>query len=75
MNCGFVPRPSNGKIFINKSPVVSGPYRQFPLHTTLTFVCDDGYTLQGAKTAICDKWGAWAYFDAFPVCKSKEIEI
>lgn len=37
--------------------------------TSVTFTCDTGYLLEGARTLICDINGTWSYPP--PVCKSQ----
>lgn len=37
--------------------------------TSVTFTCDTGYLLEGARTLICDINGTWS--DPPPVCKSQ----
>ena len=56
------PTPSNGST--NPSPSSDGRY---PVGSTVTFLCDPGYTAMGNTNSVCQEDLAWSHQP--PICK------
>ena len=47
------PTPLNGSVSPSQSDEV------YPEGITVTFTCEDGYSLDGAESSTCDDQGSW----------------
>ena len=51
---------SNGTVSFDRDPVDNGQYGLYPVNTTSTFRCKDGYSVFGHNSSTCEISGRWS---------------
>ena len=64
---------SNGQVMFDRDPVDNGQYGLYPVGTTSTFTCRDGYSALGHTTSTFLMSGSWS--QPAPTCIGREILI
>ena len=59
-DCGTLPDPSNGQVNLDEGTTIG---------STAVYTCDEGHTLVGASTRMCQSDGVWA--NSEPTCQRK----
>ena len=63
---------SDGNVDFDRDPVDNSQYGLYPVNTTSTFRCRDGYSVFGHNSSTCQISGRWS--EPAPTCGGKGIE-